>query len=170
MRGIFLGDPAKGIVPIVAIPTSADLCLMGPSPSVLFFGIRIDYDAADESSAAALALMKGMSRGGKIPRVFAWEENNRAEVAILFSYDDPPESLWRPIMGAEGLAFTGCIKIYATCEPDYPMDVWKESKNKSAPDRPFILQILSSGKPWTQFSVPAVENGNPSKSPEFKAE
>jgi hypothetical protein len=107
--------------------------------------------------------MKGMSRGGKVPQVFAWEENSRTEVAILFSYDDPPESLWRSITGAEGLALTGCIKIYATCEPDYPTDVWKKNKKEAAPGRPFILQILSSGKPWTLFSVPAVEDGNPSE-------
>lgn len=163
MRSVFLGDPAKGIVTIVAIPTEANLCFIVPARSILLLGMRIDYDASDESSAAALALMEAMSADRKIPQMYAWEENNRAEVAILFSYDDPPEHLWRSVTGAEGLALTGCKKIFTTCEPDYPLDIWRENKEKSTPGQPFILQILSSGKPWVQFAIPAVKQGNPSK-------
>jgi hypothetical protein len=158
-----MGDPDNGIIAIVARAAAGQMCMFGANPKEPpdLPGIRISYDPSDLSSDSVLRLIKGMEGAGVLPRMYAWEERNRGEVAILFDYRNPPEALWRKIAGIEGLCFNRCVKIFATYEPDYPLDAWRNCLKGFREKGIFVLQVLSGNEPWVQFILTAVETSKP---------
>ena len=163
MRTVFSGDPEKGVLVIVAMPTCGNLCLLGADPKKPpdIPGIRICYDPSDHSSSLALQLIRGMRRNGIPPRMYAWEENAKGEVAILFNYSNPPEALWRPIGGVEALAISRCVRIFTTCEPDYPLEAWRSCMKSFREKNLFILQIMSGDSCWAEFALTAIQMSKP---------